>query len=56
MPNLNFKKERVQASYKTIYLKDITIKQLEELAEVSNTSFNNIVTKILENYLDDEED
>ncbi len=43
-------KQKVQASYKTLYIKDELVKKIENLAEKHNTSFNNIVISILEDF------
>lgn len=46
--NLDYKKERVRASYKSIYLKDDLIEKIEKIASENNSSFNNIVVNMLE--------
>lgn len=46
--NLDYKKDRVRASYKSIYLKDELIEKIEKIAEENNSSFNNIVVNMLE--------
>lgn len=46
--NLDYKKERVKASYKSIYLKDDLIEKIEKIASENNSSFNNIVVNMLE--------
>lgn len=46
--NLDYKKERVRASYKSIYLKDDLIEKIEKIANENNSSFNNIVVNMLE--------
>lgn len=45
---IDFKKNRVNASYKTIYLKNETIDKINELANKNDTSFNNIVVNMIE--------
>ena len=45
-------KKKVQASYKTLYIKDELVEKIEELAKEHNTSFNNIVISILEDFFD----
>lgn len=45
---INFNKERVQAGYKTIYLKNSTIEQIEAIANKNNTSFNNVVVNMVD--------
>ncbi len=52
MERLNFNKDKVQASYKTIYLKDDTICKIKEIAYKNDTSFNNVVSSIINNYLE----
>ncbi len=46
--NLDYKKDRVKASYKSIYLKDDLIEKIESIARENNSSFNNIVVNMLE--------
>lgn len=46
--NLDYKKDRVKASYKSIYLKDELIEKIERIAEENDSSFNNIVVNMLE--------
>ena len=43
-------KQKVQAGYKTLYIKDELVKKIDKLAEEHNTSFNNIVISILEDF------
>lgn len=47
MPNINYKKQKVSAGYKTIYLTTDVIKEIEKIAEENNTSFNNVVVSML---------
>ncbi len=46
-------KEKVSATYKTLYIKDDLIKKIEEIAKENNTSFNNVVISMIESCLDD---
>lgn len=46
--DINFKKNKVNASYKTIYLKNDTIDKINEIANKNDTSFNNIVVNMIE--------
>ncbi len=46
--NLEFKKNKVSASYKTIYLKNETIDKLNEIAKENDTSFNNIIVNMID--------
>ena len=43
-------REKVQATYKTLYIKDELAQKIEALAKKHNTSFNNIVISILEDF------
>ena len=43
-------KQKVRAGYKTLYIKDELVEKIEKLAEEHNTSFNNIVISILEDF------
>ncbi len=43
-------KQKVQAGYKTLYISDALSKKVSDLAEKHNTSFNNIVISILEDF------
>lgn len=45
---IDFKKSKVSASYKTIYLKNETIDKINEIANKNDTSFNNIVVNMIE--------
>ncbi len=45
---IDFKKSKVSASYKTIYLKNDTIDKINEIANKNDTSFNNIVVNMIE--------
>lgn len=46
--NLDYKKQKVKASYKSLYLKNDLIEQVEEIAKKNNTSFNNIIVSMIE--------
>ena len=39
------------ASYKSLYIKDKLIKEIEKIAKDNNTSFNNVVISMIEEYL-----
>lgn len=45
---INMKKNRVEASYKTVYLKNDLIEKLDRIAKENDTSFNNVVVNMLE--------
>lgn len=44
-------KEKNPSSYKTLYLKDELIKQVEQIAKENNTSFNNVIVSMIETCL-----
>lgn len=48
-------KKKVKAGYKTIYIKDEPAKKVEKLAAKHETSFNNIVISILEDFFNSDE-
>ncbi len=43
-------KKKVQAGYKTLYIKDELTEKINDLAAKYETSFNNIVISILEDF------
>ena len=43
-------KKKVKAGYKTLYIKDELSEKINKLAEKHNTSFNNIVISIIEDF------
>ena len=45
---INMKKNKVEASYKTLYLKNSLIEKLDKIPKENNTSFNNVVVSMLE--------
>ena len=45
---INMKKNKVEASYKTVYLRNDLIEKLDKIAKDNNTSFNNVVVNMLE--------
>lgn len=45
---INFEKEKISSSYKTIYLKDYIIDDINKISYENNTSFNNVVVKMIE--------
>lgn len=45
---IDFKKSKVNASYKTIYLKNDMIDKINKIANKNDTSFNNIVVNMIE--------
>jgi hypothetical protein len=50
--NLNFTiketKQKVSASYKSLYIKDKLYKEVKKIADANHTSFNNIVISMIE--------
>ena len=45
---IDFKKSKVNSSYKTIYLKNDMIEKINKIANKNDTSFNNIVVNMIE--------
>lgn len=45
-------KKKVQAGYKTLYIKDELVKKINELAAKNETSFNNVVISIIEDFFE----
>lgn len=56
---MNFKpkptKKKVQAGYKTLYIKDELSEKINKLASENDTSFNNVVISILEDFFEKNE-
>ncbi len=50
--NPDFSRKKVQACYKTLYITDELADKVTNLAIENDTSFNNIVIKILESYFE----
>lgn len=48
MSNISFQKQKIQAGYKTIYLKNDAIDKLYEIANKNNTSFNNVIVNMID--------
>lgn len=48
--NPDFSRKKVQACYKSLYISDELADKVTNLAIENDTSFNNIVIKILESY------
>ena len=46
-------RNKVESAYKSIYLKQAVIDELDRLAAKHNTSFNNIVVTMIEQCLED---
>ena len=49
-------KKKVQAGYKTLYITDELSDKISELAKKHDTSFNNIVISIIEDFFKNNED
>lgn len=45
-------KKKVQASYKTLYIKNELSEKISKIAIENNTSFNNVVISILEDFFE----
>ena len=41
-------RQKDPASYKSLYIKDSLLKEVEKIAEQCNTSFNNVVISMIE--------
>ena len=46
-------KKKVKAGYKTLYIKDDLAEKVNDLAKKHDTSFNNIVISILEDFFNE---
>lgn len=44
-------KDKNQSTYKTLYLKESLVKEIEKIAKENDTSFNNVVVSIIETCL-----
>ncbi len=49
-------RKKVDAGYKTIYLRQTLIDKIEQIAKDYSTSFNNVVVSMIEKCLEDEKD
>lgn len=47
-------KEKVSSVYKTLYIKEELVKQIEKIAKDNDTSFNNVVISMIEACLEDD--
>lgn len=45
-------KQKVKAGYKTLYITDELVEKLNKLAEKHETSFNNVVVSIIEDFFE----
>lgn len=46
-------RKKVEAGYKTIYLRQAIIDELERIADANDTSFNNVVVSMIERCLEE---
>lgn len=44
-------KEKEPSSYKTLYIKENLVKEIEKIAKENNTSFNNVIVSMIETCL-----
>lgn len=44
-------KDKNQSTYKTLYLKESLVKDIEKIAKENDTSFNNVVVSMIETCL-----
>lgn len=44
-------KDKNQSTYKTLYLKESLVKEIERIAKENDTSFNNVVVSMIETCL-----
>lgn len=49
-------RQKVDAGYKTIYLKQSLIEKIDQIARDNSTSFNNVVVSMIEKCLEEEKD
>lgn len=49
-------KKKVESAYKTIYLRQSIIDQLDKIAKDNETSFNNVVVSMIERCLEEEDE
>ena len=45
-------KEKEPAGYKSLYIKEKLIKEIEKIAKENNTSFNNVIISMIEQWLE----
>ena len=49
-------KEKITSLYKTLYIKEVLVKEIELIAKENDTSFNNVVISMIEYCLDNEKE
>lgn len=47
-------KNKVKAGYKTLYISDSLAEKISTIAKENNTSFNNVVISIIENFFEND--
>ncbi len=52
--SLNYKKQKVKASYKSLYLKDELIEKVDKIAKINDSTFNGVVTNMIEYCVENE--
>lgn len=48
-------RRKILSVYKTLYIKEELVKQIEKIAKDNDTSFNNVIISMIEACLDDNE-
>lgn len=46
-------KEKITSVYKTLYIREELVKQIEKIAKEHDTSFNNVIISMIETCLDE---
>lgn len=46
-------KEKIVSVYKTLYIREDLVKEIEKIAKENDTSFNNIIISMIESCLED---
>ncbi len=46
--NIDYTRKKVSAGYKSIYLRNDLIEKIDNIAKEKDTSFNNVVVKMIE--------
>lgn len=54
--SLNYKKQKVKASYKSLYLKDELIEKVDKIAKDNDSTFNRVVANMIEYCVNNEID
>lgn len=49
-------KRKEIAIYKSLYIKENLVKQIEEIARVNDTSFNNVIISMIESCLNEQKE